>query len=213
MMHFFRATSWKLEEVRRIWREIVRKYAPICTEQGFTILIGDGVKQSKEGRYMPGVKKLVQESEDSSKPQYILDICLVLWAYLSEIHPNVFVCHWVSDSTMDYNFWKAKKTSIVAATHIIQMVDDGYETAKTFGNSLLLPDRYFISVPALKQLAKSNEEGPVRMEIVTKAKRNCVTYELPQQRSEGIFEESLFRRTYLSLFKRLLWISTGNKLM
>jgi hypothetical protein len=31
----------------------------------------DGVKQSKEGRKMPGVKKFYQESENSSKPEYI----------------------------------------------------------------------------------------------------------------------------------------------
>ena len=35
------------------------------------ILIGDGVKESKEARYMPGVKKLHQESENSSKANYI----------------------------------------------------------------------------------------------------------------------------------------------
>ena len=35
------------------------------------ILVGDGVKQCKEGLYMPGVKKLHQESEDSSKAEYI----------------------------------------------------------------------------------------------------------------------------------------------
>ncbi len=32
---------------------------------------GDVVKQAKEGRFMPGVKKLFQESEYSSKPEYI----------------------------------------------------------------------------------------------------------------------------------------------
>jgi hypothetical protein len=35
------------------------------------ILIGDGVKQSKEGKKMPGVKRLHQESENSGKPEYI----------------------------------------------------------------------------------------------------------------------------------------------
>jgi len=31
------------------------------------ILVGDGVKQAKESRKMPGIKKLHQESENSSK--------------------------------------------------------------------------------------------------------------------------------------------------
>ncbi len=36
-----------------------------------TILIGDGVKQSKEAPKMPGVKRLHQGSENSSKAEYI----------------------------------------------------------------------------------------------------------------------------------------------
>jgi len=184
MMHFFRATSWKLEEVRKVWCEIVRKYAPICTEQGFTILIGDGVKQSKEGCYMPGVKKLVQESEDSSKPRYIFGHMFGALGILIGNTSKRF-CLPLSIRLHDgVQFLKSwEKASIAAASHVIQMVDDGYEAAKTFGNSLLLLDRYFLSVPALKELAKLNGEGPVRMEIVTKAKQNCVAYELPQKRS------------------------------
>jgi hypothetical protein len=33
--------------------------------------VGDGIKVSKEGRKMPGVKRLHQESEDVSKPEWI----------------------------------------------------------------------------------------------------------------------------------------------
>lgn len=36
------------------------------------IYVGDGVKASKEAKKMPGVKKLHQESENSSKGEYIL---------------------------------------------------------------------------------------------------------------------------------------------
>lgn len=36
-------------------------------KHGITILVGDGVKQPKESRKMPGVKKIYQESENSSK--------------------------------------------------------------------------------------------------------------------------------------------------
>jgi hypothetical protein len=34
---------------------------------GMPVLVGDGVKQSKEAGKMPSVKKLFQESENSSK--------------------------------------------------------------------------------------------------------------------------------------------------
>ena len=43
----------------------------IQKEAGRYILAGDGVKVSKEAYRMPGVKKIFQESEDSSKGSYI----------------------------------------------------------------------------------------------------------------------------------------------
>jgi len=46
-------------------------FSPLYRECGRAVLVGDRVKQAKEGRFMPGVKKLFQESEDSSKPEYI----------------------------------------------------------------------------------------------------------------------------------------------
>ena len=71
MIHFFRASSWSLDSLRRCWFSAVRQYAPLYKEGNLHILVGDGVKQSKEGRRMPGVKKLFQESENSAKPEYI----------------------------------------------------------------------------------------------------------------------------------------------
>ena len=71
MIHFFRASSWSLESIRQRWFEAVKAYSPLYQEGQFHVLIGDGVKQSKEGRRIPGVKKLFQESENSAKSQYI----------------------------------------------------------------------------------------------------------------------------------------------
>ena len=53
--------------------------------------------------------------------------------------------------------WKGSPIS--SASHIIQIIEDAYLAAKTFGNSLLLLDRYFLSVPALIQLIESGRAG------------------------------------------------------
>lgn len=71
MLHFLRASSWSLEQVRQRWFYAVREYAPLYKEGELHVLVGAGVKQSKDGRRMPGVKKLFQESENSAKPEYI----------------------------------------------------------------------------------------------------------------------------------------------
>jgi hypothetical protein len=38
---------------------------------GQLVYVGDGIKVSKEGRKMPGVKRLQQESANVSKPEWI----------------------------------------------------------------------------------------------------------------------------------------------
>jgi hypothetical protein len=71
MLNFFRSKAWNLEDLINRWINILIDNATIIKENGYTLLIGDGVKQSKEGKRMPGVKKLHQESENSTKPEYI----------------------------------------------------------------------------------------------------------------------------------------------
>lgn len=58
MIHFFHASSSTLEIIANKWCKIVKNFAPIYKEDGITILVGDGVKASKEARKMPGVKKI-----------------------------------------------------------------------------------------------------------------------------------------------------------
>ncbi len=71
LIHFFRSSAWSLESLRETWFQVVKKAAPLSYVNDMVILIGDGMKQSKEARRMPGVKKLHQESENSSKAEYI----------------------------------------------------------------------------------------------------------------------------------------------
>ncbi len=71
MPRFFRASSWSLASLQAAWLGIAARQAPLWRYLGRAVLIGDGVKQSKEGRKMPGVKRLKQESETQSKASYI----------------------------------------------------------------------------------------------------------------------------------------------
>lgn len=186
MLHFFRASSWSLEDIRRRWFSAVSQYAPLHKEGNFHVLVGDGVKQSKEGRRMPGVKKLFQESENSAKPEYIhghmfgglgiLAGSVRNWACI----PLIIRLH---DGLQAAREWKGAAVS--SASHVVQMVEDAYQAALVFGDSLLLLDRYFLTVPALEKLKSLNSSGDVRMEIVTKAKKSCTAYEKPGPRKPG----------------------------
>ena len=59
---------------------------------------------------------------------------------------------------------------------MVQMVEDAYQAALAFGDSLLLLDRYFLTVPALEKLKSLNSSGDVHMGIVTKAQKSCTAF-------------------------------------
>jgi hypothetical protein len=71
LLWFFRTSSWHLKGIQQRWWQIVLSHCPVLTVAGRHLIVGDGIKVSKEAQKMPGVKKLHQESENSGKPPYI----------------------------------------------------------------------------------------------------------------------------------------------
>ena len=110
-----------------------------------------GVKQSKEGRRMPGgVKKLFQESESSAKPEYIHGHMFGGLGILAGTVRN-WACIPLSirfhDGLQAARTWNSAAVS--SASYVVQMVEDAYHAALAFGDPLLLLDRYFLTVPAI----------------------------------------------------------------
>lgn len=181
MLHFFRSKAYQLSEIRQRWCEVVLGSGLLYQVDGKNVLIGYGVKQSKEAYHMPGVKKLHQDSEDSSKGEYIFGHLFgAVGAVISK--SNRFFCIPlkinIQDGLQSAAAWEGN--TISTESHVVQMIENGYEAAKTFGKSIFLLDRYFLTVPALRKLNQLNAgtEGK-RLELVTKAKRNCIAYEEP----------------------------------
>lgn len=179
MLHFFRSSAWSLDALRLAWQEVV----PLLRVRGRVVFVGDGVKQAKEGRYMPGVKKLHQESENVSKGEFIFGhlfgaigilagkrhkwFCLPLFINLQDGVKAIW--GWTGDAEQRQG------------SHVVQMIEQAFVAARTFGGALLLLDRYFLSIPALQRLA----EGHGFMHMVTKAKMNAVAYEKPAPKKPG----------------------------
>jgi hypothetical protein len=68
---FFRSGALKIDKIVAHWLKLVVQQGAARTRGGAFILIGDGIKITKEAKFMPGVKKLHQESENSSKAPWI----------------------------------------------------------------------------------------------------------------------------------------------
>lgn len=70
-LHWFHATAFSVEALCRHWSDWLQEHPHCLRLRGQRVYIGDGIKVGKEGRRMPGVKKLHQESANVGKPEWI----------------------------------------------------------------------------------------------------------------------------------------------
>ena len=187
MIHFFRSKAWSADNLRSCWYTFLSKYAPVFKVNGRVVLAGDGVKQSKEGYHMPGVKKMVQESETQSKGEFIFGHLFGAVGILIGRRSQKFCLPLkvnIQDGIRKAADWDGSTVS--EDNHILQMIRNGFEAANIIGKSVILLDRYFLSVPALQLLNKLNaEKDEELLTIVTKAKKNCMAYMPPPPREKG----------------------------
>ncbi|MBU1486970.1 hypothetical protein KKH56_02820 [bacterium] len=182
MLRFFRATSWNLETLLGYWVKIAIDRYPLIMFNGRPLLIGDGIKISKEAKKMPGVKSLHQDSENSGKAKYIFGhhfgyvgllvggltkaFCLPLQGQLHEgvetIHPE-------------------KGLNGKPATLVTRMANLVVEKAKQTGFLCYVTlDAYFAVGPAfLIFKAALNEKGEQLVHLIARAKSNYVGYSKP----------------------------------
>lgn len=73
LLDFFHSPALNVETLTRHWAALVLRLHPgLVTCNGRHVLAGDGIKIGKAGKKMPGVKRLHQQSESNTKPEYIL---------------------------------------------------------------------------------------------------------------------------------------------
>ena len=190
LIHFFHSRAYKLPALRNEWYRQVAGKAPLYKVDGRAVLVGDGVKQCKEAFHMPGVKKMVQESETCSKPEYIHGHLFGAVGVIIGNAQKKFCLPLkinLQDGLGTAASWPeaAGIVDISSGSHIEQMIEAGFEAASQIGRSFFLLDRYFLSRTALVLARRLNrdhlscENGGNLLEIITKAKTNCIAYRRP----------------------------------
>ncbi len=60
-------------------------------------------------------------------------------------------------------------------SHVIQMIRNGHSIAQAFSENVYFAlDRYFLTVPPLMELKALNESAACRLDVITRAKANCI---------------------------------------
>jgi len=182
LIHFFRSDAWKLERLQQKWLEIVLATGSIWHVSGMPILIGDGVSEPKEASRMPGVKKIHQESQDSTKSEYIrgqlfggLGIMIGNVAKLFSL-PLSMSIHDGNDAILEW-----KKSEYQGDSHVTRLVREACKTASAIGEKCwLLMDAYFLTGPALKAISEeAAKAGKDLVALVTRVKSNYTAWFKP----------------------------------
>lgn len=181
LLHFFRSDSWNLKNVRNEWIQIMKNADVLFRESSMPILVGDGVKQSKEAKRMPCVKRLFQESENSSKATYIFGHMFGAIGVLignAEKLSCVPLSMTIQDGDERISQWM--ESNAAEESHVVRIIRGACTIASILSHSILLLDRYFLSVPALQAWIEEEKRVGCRLlTIITKAKSNAIAYEKP----------------------------------
>lgn len=167
LLDFFHSRGIDLACLTRCWvRLILKTLRPhLLTVNDRVVLLADGIKAPKTGKKMPGVKKLHQESQNNSKPEYIFGhscqaIAVVVKAASSffalplacRIHEGVVF------SNRDQRTLLDKLVELLTALEIAMP-------------AYLVADAYYASCRIILPLLKAGQH------LVTSAKTNSVAYE------------------------------------
>ncbi len=164
LLDFFHSPAIKINLLYRQWIKIILKLNMSHKVNGRIIILADGIKVSKEGKRMPAVKSLHQESGNNSKPEYImghscqaLSLLMTTASYffavpmVCQIHEGIVEC------------CRHKKTQM---DKIISMID----SIKISEPFYLVADAYYANQKIVRGLTDQGQH------LVTRVKRNAVAY-------------------------------------
>lgn len=90
LLDLFHSPALVIDALTTVWVSLVQLHFPLVRINGRIIVVGDGLNNPKSGKKMPGVKKLHQESDSNTKPEYILGHACQALAVLAGTAESVF---------------------------------------------------------------------------------------------------------------------------
>lgn len=180
LLNFFRAHSWSLPALSSYWESFVFSQKKAIIAEGRIVLLGDHTYVPKDGRQMPGVVTLRQNSETQSKPSYFRGHC---WGAIGVLIGTVaapFCLPLLLSIQLGHihigKESKKKEDRQTLVTRIIQMAID--IAIRNDLPSVLVPDAYFPAGSAFKLAAcvwSISVKQPM-VALIIRAKKNCVAY-------------------------------------
>lgn len=167
LIGFFHSKAVDLPTLTAIWVALVIRLlsSHLPRFNGRVLLLADGIKFSKSGRKMPAVKKLHQESQDNSKPEYIFGHSCQAAALVVAAESSYFalpLCSRIHEGVVFSN--RDKRT----------LLDKLVTMVLSLGISIpayLIADAYYANRKVIEPLTKSGQH------LISAVRSNVVAYE------------------------------------
>lgn len=178
LLHMLHSTSIRLDRLTQQWVGIVlTRFRPLEVH-GFRIAVADGLKIPKEGRRMPGVKSLHQESQNNSKAPYIMGHSFQVVGLLVEGNPGPVCVPLASRLHEGVKNGPGEKRTLLDKLVALFLPLAGLLQKPV----ILLADAYYASRKVVLPLLKEGHH------LVTRVRSNCVAYRpapTPKKRRRG----------------------------
>jgi len=169
----FHSTAIELGRLTVLWAQaVLRLFTNPLRVNGRLVLVGDGIKVAKRGKKMPAVKLLHQQSNCSTKPEYIMGHSLQAIALLVNAASSVFAVP-LAIRIHEGLVWsnRNKRTLLDKMLDLIQ-------TLRITGPYYFVADAYYAAGKMVSGLLKQGNH------LVSRVKSNAVAW-LPAEPQNG----------------------------
>jgi len=157
LLHFFHSSALDLERLTQLWRQTLQHLfrRRLVRVNGRLVVLADGLKRPKEGRKMPAVKSLHQESRCNAKASFIMGHSLQAVALLVQA-AGVCLAVPVAARIHEGIVWSARdrRTLLDKLSALllglqwsgpVTVVADAYYAAAKFARSLLAEGHHLVT--------------------------------------------------------------------
>jgi hypothetical protein len=169
MLNFFSSKAVDITKLQHLWAHLIlNKFKGLVRVNGRYIIVGDGIKASKEGKKMPAVKWLHQDSESNSKAEYIMGHSIQVIAILAMGLSTCFAIPLTGEIHEGIRF--STKDCRTQLDKMFEMLIG----LNLSGSFYFVADKYYCSGRFMKQLVSKG------IHMVTMMKHGAVAYYLPE---------------------------------
>ena len=109
-LHWFHLSGYEIDCLCRCWGRWLSAHPDTYRLNGKRVYVRDGIKVSQEGRKIPGGKRLHQESETLSKPEYTGALFQCDWRTPRHRPSSICQFHHALNSTMVWlGIWRPRR--------------------------------------------------------------------------------------------------------